>query len=195
MQQSSSKANGFSASQEVSRIFLNPTVPCPIPAICTYICRVKSIESRSTNPTSYDPFYHFPSIYAWTFQTVVVHQVSPTDPLRAIRLSPKCATRPTHLMLLEFIIRMCGDRYISLSSLSCILLQYPVVSFHFNPKRFLSIPFSDNLSRWSSSSARDQNSNPYKTGDNIIVLQINITISQHSIILTVRCVNLLLYLK
>jgi len=157
------------------------------------------VQPRSTNPTSYDPFYHLPPIYAWTFQTVVVHQVSPSNLLCAMRMSPKCATRPAHLMPLDFIIiEMCGDGCISRSSLLCILLQHPAASFLFNPNRFLSIPFSDILSRWSSSSARDQIWNPYKTGENIIVLEINITINQHCIILsqstiTVSCINWALY--
>jgi hypothetical protein len=132
-----------------------------------YISRVKLIQSWSTNPISKDPFYH-----AWVFHVVFARQVSPSNSVLAIVFFSKRAERLAHLMPTDFIIlKMCGDGCISQNTLLCSLLQHPVASLLFNPNRFLNVKFSENLSRWSSSSTRDQISNPHKTRDNIIVLQ------------------------
>ena len=196
MQQSSSKANISSASQEISRILLNPTIHCHIPAKCI---RGESNQNSPGQPILFLTIrftIFFPCTPGPFKQSL---SISPSNPLCAKRLSPKSAPSPVHLIPLDFItIKMCGDGWISRSSFLCIFLQHPAVSFFFNPNRLLTIPFSNTLSQYSSSSAKDQISNPYKTRHNTIELQIYNTVNQHSITLsqsniTVRCVNWLLY--
>lgn len=88
-------------------------------------------------------------------------------------VSSPCSTPCPSYVPWFYHTKMCGDGYISRSSLLCVLLQRPVASFLFSTNRFLSIPFSDTRSRSCSSSAKDQISNPYtsKTRDNTAVLQ------------------------
>ena len=80
------------------------------------------------------------------------------------------ATCPTHLILLDFIIRtILGEAYRSFSSPLCSFLQSHVTSSLLGPNIFLSTLFSNTLSLRFSLNISDQDSHPYKTKDRIIV--------------------------
>jgi len=84
--------------------------------------------------------------------------------------SPKRATCPAHLILLDLIIRtLLGDEEISLNSSLRNFLQSHVTSSLLGPNIFHSTLFSNTLGLRSSLNVTDQVSRPHKTGK-IIVL-------------------------
>jgi hypothetical protein len=88
----------------------------------------------------------------------------PTKIVYASLSFPIRATCPTHLILLDLIIRtIFGDEHGPLSSSSCSLLHSPVASSLLGPNIVFSTLFSNTLSLCSSLSVRDQDSHPYKT--------------------------------
>ena len=97
----------------------------------------------------------------------------PTKTLYAPLLSTICATCPTYLILLDLITWIIfGVVYRSLSSSLCSLLHSPVTLSLLGPNILLSTQFSNSLSQYSSLTASNQGSHPYKTTDKIIVLYI-----------------------
>ena len=86
-----------------------------------------------------------------------------TKTLYASLLSSIRAICPAHLILLDLITRIFGEKYRSQSSSLCSLLRSPVTSSVLGSNNFLSTLFSNNHVLCSSLSMRDQVSNPYKT--------------------------------
>ena len=85
--------------------------------------------------------------------------------------SPIRATRPAHLILLDFITRtILGEEFQSFSSSLCNLLHSPATSSRLGPNILLNTMFSNTLSFLSSCRVNDQISHPYKTIGKIIVL-------------------------
>ena len=194
MQQSSSKANSSSASQEISRILLNPIIHCLIPATCIFG------ESHQSSPGQPILFLTIRfTIFLPSMSGPFKQSLSIRLPHHSLYVQSDCHLNVPHVLSISCPSILSHKNVWRWMNITKLLLMYFSTascchSFLFNPNRLLSIPFSDTLSLYSSSSARDQISNPYKTRDNIIVLQIYITINQHSIILsqsniTVRCVN------
>ena len=93
------EANRFSASQEIPHILQNPTVhyrihnslpPAPYPqshqsSQCLYI------------PPTEDTFLYYPPVYAWVFQVVSFHRISPPKSRMHLSCLPTChMPRPSH---------------------------------------------------------------------------------------------------
>ena len=95
----------------------------------------------------------------------------PTKTLYTPLLAPKHATRPTNLILLDFITwTILGEEYRSLSSSLCCFLNSPVTSSLLGPNILLSTLFlSKTLSIHSSLNVSDQVSHSYKTTGKIIL--------------------------
>ena len=140
MEQSASWENDrFSASQEIPRILWNPNVhyrihkcPPPLP-ILRHINAVphttlwRSILILSSHLRLGLPSGLFPSGF-------------PTNTLYTPLLSPKRATRPAHLIILDFITQtILGQQYRSLSSSLCSFLHSPVTSSLLGPNTLLKL--------------------------------------------------------
>jgi len=113
-------------------------------------------------PLPEDPSEYYPLIYSWVFLQVV-------SSLRFSNQNPVCTslsictTYPTHLFLLDLIIRIFVEEYRSLISSICSFLHSPVILSLLGPNIFLSTLFSNTLILHSSLSMSDQISHPYKT--------------------------------
>jgi len=128
MQQSSSwEANQFSASQETPRILWNPKVhyrihnsPPPV--------RILSQLNPVHTPTSHFLKIHLniilpsmPGSPKWSLSLRFPYQ-------NPVYVSPILHTQPAHLILLDLIIQILGEKYRSLSSSLCSFLHSPVTS-------------------------------------------------------------------
>ena len=94
------------------------------------------------------PTKYYPPIYACVFRVVYFPNISPPKP-RIHLTSPKRATCPAHLILLELITRITyREEYRPLSSSICGFLNSSVTSPLLGPNILLSILFSNTLSLW-----------------------------------------------
>jgi len=88
-------------------------------------------------------------------------------------LPPIRATRPSHLILLDFLNQIIfGEEYRSISSSLCSFLRSSVISSLLGPNILLRTLFFNTLGLRSSLNVSDLVSHPYKTTGKIIVLNI-----------------------
>ena len=130
MEQSlSSKANLFSASQEIPRNVWNLKVHFRVTSARHLPLSEPDRSSPSADITLLaDPFYCYNPIEAWVFQVVSFSQITPTKTLYTPLLSPMGTTSPGHLILLNLIIRIIyGQEYRLLSSSLCSFFFIPVL--------------------------------------------------------------------
>jgi hypothetical protein len=173
MEQSPSwEANRFSASQKIHRMLWNPKVyyhihKCPLTVpILSHLDPVYTLTT------------HFLKIRLHIIPHLSLGLASglfpsgfPTKTLYTPFFYPIRATRPAHIILLDFISRkILGGKYRSLSSSLCSFLHSPVTACLLGPNILLNTIFSNTLSPRFSLNVSDQLSCPYKTIGKIIVL-------------------------
>jgi hypothetical protein len=135
-QRSSWEANSFSASQEIPRILWNPQVhyrihnsPPPVPIL----------SQSMPHPTSWRSILILSSHLRLSLPSGRLPSGLPTKILYAPLPSTIRATRPAHLIRLDFVTRIIfGDEYRSLSSSIWSLLHSPVASSILDPNILLS---------------------------------------------------------
>jgi len=171
MEQSpSSEATRYSASQ-IPHILWNPKVHYRIHNFTPPVPILSQLDPVH-NPTSHFLKIHLnilpstPGFPTWSLSLRFLHQ-NPfiTSPLLI------CATRPAHLILLDFITRtILGEQYRLLNSPLCSFLHSPVTSPLLGLNILLNTIFSNTLSLRSSLNLNNQVLHPYKTTGKIIDL-------------------------
>ena len=147
----------ITALTSVRHLSLSWTIP--IQSIYPHPISWRSVLILSTHLRLGLPSGHFPSGF-------------PTKTLYTPLSSPIRATRPVHLILVDFNTRtILDEEYISFSSSLCNLLHSPITSSLLGPN-ILNTLVSNTLSFISSRNVSDQVSHPYKTTGKIIVLYI-----------------------
>ena len=82
-------------------------------------------------------YYYYPPIYAWVFQVVSFLHVSPQKSCMYCSSPPYVLHAPTHLILLDLITRIIGEKYRrSLSSSLCSFLHSPCYAVPVRPKYY-----------------------------------------------------------
>ena len=133
------EANWFAASQETPRISRNPKVhyrthKCPPPV--SILGQPNPVHIPTSHLLEIHPNIIHPSMPRspqWSPSLQFPHQ----DPIHPLS-TPIHATRPAHLILLDFITRtILGEEYKSFSSSLCNLLHSPITSSLLGPNIFL----------------------------------------------------------
>ena len=173
MEQSPSwEANRFAASQEIPHVLWNPKVHYHIHK-CLSLSWAGSIQSIPPHPTSWISILILSSHLCLGLPSGHLPSGFPTKTLYTPLFSPICATRPAHLILLDFVTwTLLGEEYRSLSFSLCSFLHSLVTSFLLGPNIHNTL-LSNTLSLGSSLNVSDEVSHPYKTGK-IIALYISV---------------------
>jgi len=123
----------------------------------------RSIQSITPNPTSWKSTLILSSHLRLCLPSDLFPSDFPTKTLHMPLLSPKRATCPAYLILLNFTtLTILGEEYRSLSSSLCSSLHSPVTSYLLGPNILLNIIFSNSLSLRPSLNVSDQFSHPFK---------------------------------
>ena len=127
----------------------------------------RSIQSITLNPTSSRSILILPPHLRLSLPSGLFSLGFPTKTLHTTLFYLIRATRPAHLILLDFITRTrFGAQYRSLSSSLCSFLHSLVTSSLLGPNILLNTIFSNTLSLRSSLNVSDQVSHPYKAKPN-----------------------------
>ena len=133
----------------------------------------RSIQSMPLHPTSWRSILILSSHPSLSLASGLFPSGFPTKTQYASLLSPICATRSAHAVLLDFIKHVIfGEEYTSLSYSLCSFSHSPLTSSLIGPNKLLSAQISNTLSLSSSLNVSDQVSHLHKTKGKIIVLHI-----------------------
>ena len=172
VQSPSWEANWFAASQEIPRISRNPKVHYRTHKRPPFV-PILGQPNQVHTPTSWRSILILSTHVCLGLPSGLLPSGFPTNTLYTPLPSPIRATRPAHLILLDFITRtILGEEYKSFSSSLCNLLHSPVTSSLLSSNILLNSMFSNTLSFLSSRNVSDQASHLYKTTGKIIVLHI-----------------------
>ena len=164
------EANGFSVSQESSRILWNRNVHHRVYKSPPHVHILSQINPvHAAIPFPEDPILILHSHLGLGISSSLFPSRFPTKILYTPLFSSIRTTCPVHPILLDYITRIIfGTKYRSESSSLCSLLHSPNTSALLGPNILLSTLLSNTLSLRSSFSVSDQGSYRYKTTGKII---------------------------